>query len=275
MKKPSPYIALAVLTPAILFGGIAGAKALGWWRTSGAGAEPARLDQGGFAGSYDPADIRGSSSFASIEGFFGVPAALLAQAFGFDAEAPGLIAAKAVEELYGEVRGIGGEERDVGTDAVKLFVARMSGLPFEPEGNTGMPEEGIELILTLGAGMDQATRDDLISRAVATRRADGPVSQAGPATQAAPASQAAAPSAGSAAGQGSAAAAAAPASAGFSFTGRTSFGELIAAGLSKSQIEGALGRAMPPSATSVKDFCESNGLTFSQVKTALLGLLGQ
>lgn len=254
MKKLSPYIALAVLTPAILFGGIAGAKALGWWKTSGAGSAPARIDQGGFAGSYDPADIRGSSSFASIEGFFGVPAALIAQAFGFGSDAPGLIAAKAVEGAYGEVRGLGGEERDVGTDAVKLFVARMSGLPFTPEANTGLPEDAIELILTLGAGMDEATRADLLSRAVATRRADAPASQA--------------------AGQGSAAGTA-PAAVGLSFTGKTSFGEVLAAGLSKAQIEGVLGRAMPPQATGVKDFCESNGLTYSQVKNALIALLGQ
>lgn len=281
MKKPSPYIALAVLTPAILFGGIAGAKALGWWRTSGGGSAPARIAAGGFAGMYDPADIRGSSSFASIEGFFGVPAAVLAQAFGFEADAPGLIAAKAVDGLYGEVHGLNGEERDVGTDAVKLFVARMSGLPYAPEANTGMPEDAIELILTLGAGMDEATRSDLLSRAVATRRADGsPASQAAPVAQAAPASQAAGPSTGSGTGQGSAAApeaaaAAAPASAGLSFSGRTSFGEVIAAGLTKAQIEGVLGRAMPPQATSVKDFCESNGLAYSQVRNALQALLGQ
>lgn len=270
MKKPSPYIALAVLTPAILFGGIAGAKALGWWRTSGGGSAPAIIAAGGFAGMYDPADIRGSSSFASIEGFFGVPAAVLAQAFGFAADAPGLVAAKAVDELYGEVHGLNGEERDVGTDAVKLFVARMTGLPYAPEANTGMPEDAIELILTLGAGMDEATRSDLLSRAVAMRRADG-----SPASQAAPSSQAAGTSTGSGTGQGSAAAATAPASAGLSFSGRTSFAEVMAAGLTKAQIESVLGRAMPPQATSVKDFCESNGLAYSQVRNALQALLGQ
>lgn len=269
MKKPSPYIALAVLTPAILFGGIAGAKALGWWKTSGGGSAPARIAAGGFAGMYDPADIRGSSSFASIEGFFGVPAAILAQAFGFAADAPGLITAKAVDGLYGEIHGLNGEERDVGTDAVKLFVARMTGLPYTPEANTGMPENAIELILTLGAGMDEATRSDLLSRAVAMRRADG-----SPATQAAPVAQLASQSAGSATGQGSGAAAA-PASAGLSFSGRTSFAEVMAAGLSKAQIESVLGRPMPPQATSVKDFCESNGLAYSQVRNALQALLGQ
>ena len=81
-----------------------------------------------------------------------------------------LITAKAVDGLYGEVHGLNGEERDVGTDAVKLFVARMTGLPYTPEANTGMPEDAIELILTLGAGMDEATRSDLLSRAVAMRR---------------------------------------------------------------------------------------------------------
>lgn len=275
MKKPSPYIALAVLTPAILFGGIAGAKALGWWRTSGGGSAPALIAAGGFAGMYDPADIRGSSSFASIEGFFGIPAAVLAQAFGFAADAPGLITAKAVDELYGELHGLNGEERDVGTDAVKLFVARMTGLPYTPEANTGMPEDAIELILTLGTGMDETTRSDLLSRAVAMRRVDeSPVSQAAEASQAAPVAQAASQSAGSATGQGSGAAAA-PASAGLSFSGRTSFGEVMAAGLTKAQIESVLGRAMPPQATSVKDFCESNGLAYSQVRNALQALLGQ
>jgi len=271
MKRRSPYIAIAVLTPAIIFGGIAGAKALGWWKTTGGGAAPARIAQGGYAGRYDPGDIRGSSTFASIEGFFNVPAVLIAQAFGFEAQDSGRITAKAVDGLYGELTGLGGEGRDVGTDAVKLFVARLTGLPYEPEPDTGLPEAAIDIILTLGPELDQATRADLASRAVAMRYA---------ATAATPTQGQAAPHAPSeqaieAAGQqpGLLVAPVGAPQVGLSFSGKTSFAEVLAAGLTKAQIEGVIGRPMPLAASSVKDYCESNGLAYSQVKKDLLALL--
>ncbi len=253
-RKPGMHIIVALAIPAVLFGGIGLAKTLGLWKTAGGSSAPARIAQGDYAGLYDPADIRGSSSFASIETFFGVPAALTAQAFGFLSADPGLLKAKDVDGLYGELHGTGGELRDVGTDAVKLFVARLTGLPFVPEKDTGLPQEAIDIILTFGAGMDTQTRDDLVSRAVPMRSGDAGTGDTAAGTEPLPES------------------AAAPAT--LSFTGRTSFGEVMAAGLSKAQIEGVLGRAMPPSAAGVKDFCDSNGLSYGQVKAELLALLG-
>ena len=54
---------------------------MGWWQTEST-KEAAVFTSGEFAGQANPADIRGSYTFGDVEKNFGIPAALLAQAFG-------------------------------------------------------------------------------------------------------------------------------------------------------------------------------------------------
>ena len=137
--KTKQQTVLAVVVPALFVGVIGVAGMLGWWQTANV-RTPRTLSQAAGTGSvtgvtlYDPADIRGSSRWSEIEGFFGVPVATIAEAFGFRGTTAelGALTAKAVDELYGEVEGVDGTHLDVGTDAVKFFVALLEGLPFEP-----------------------------------------------------------------------------------------------------------------------------------------------
>src|SRR5512143_1822897 len=72
---------LAALVAAILFGGIFFSSAMGWWQTEST-KEAAKITSGEFAGQANPADIRGSYTFGDVEKNFGVPPAVLAEAFG-------------------------------------------------------------------------------------------------------------------------------------------------------------------------------------------------
>jgi hypothetical protein len=116
---------LAVLLVALLFGGILGSSALGWWQTEST-KEPVKFTEGEFAGQANPADIRGSYTFADIAKSFDVTPEVLAQAFevpaGQDAAA---FQVKSLEEIYA------GSGYEVGTASVRLFVAFYAGLPYD------------------------------------------------------------------------------------------------------------------------------------------------
>ena len=125
MKTLRTHVGIAVLVPPIFLGGIGVAKMTGWW-VAARGRVPATISEGRFAGMYNPADIRGSSLFRELEPFFGIPAALIAEAFAIEAEDPGIITAKYIDIVYGEVTTLDGEMVDIGTDALKFFVARIT-----------------------------------------------------------------------------------------------------------------------------------------------------
>lgn len=295
MGHPSMNTVVGLTTVLVIFGGIGLARELGWWQTIGRGRAPAVIRQGSFTGGYDPADIRGSTSFGSIETYFGIPAAMTAEAFGIQASDPRVVTAKFADTVYGEVPGLDGSVLDIGTDAVKLFVARMTGLPFVPEEATGLPESAIDMILSLGAGMGDEQRHALISKAAASRTMvfsaalaedhtlSGPVAANGsvPEGSLGALSGAGAGNAtglGNATGAGSASGGAGgvPVSGtGFVFQGKTSFADVLAAGLTQAQIESVLGMPMGPKIQSVKDFCESKGLRYSMVRSGLSQLMSQ
>ena len=79
---------LAVAVPSIFVIGIGASMAFNAWNTESS-KEPAKYTSGAFAGVANPADIRGSYSFADIEKAFGVPVETLARAFGVTAEIAG------------------------------------------------------------------------------------------------------------------------------------------------------------------------------------------
>lgn len=301
IKKPSMTMVVAISTVLVIFGGIGLADSLGWWKTSGGGGVPAVIKQGSFTGMYDPADIRGSSSFGTIETYFNIPAALIAEAFGIQASDPRVVTAKFVDTLYGEMQGLSGETIDIGTDAVKLFVARMTGLPFIEEENTGLPESAIDVVLALGVGMTDEQRQSLLHKAGESRtiRFDegqgvtpAPSATGSAGTEPQVAGQAPAPGVGQATTQATTQAAgqasgqlsgqtaaqgtgqATGSTTGFVFRGKTSFVDVMARGLTQAQIESVLGMPMGPKIQSVKDFCESKGLSYSAVRAGLSQLMG-
>jgi hypothetical protein len=87
---------VAVSVVVLLFGGIYLTIGTGHWATDRK-AEPIKLQ----SGDYDPADIRGSYTFTEVENFFGVPAALLFEAFGIPKEKrTDTFQIKEMEELF-------------------------------------------------------------------------------------------------------------------------------------------------------------------------------
>ena len=122
--------------------GIGLSMAFNLWTTEST-KTPVAFSSGEFAGEFNPGDIRGSYSFDDIAGSFEVSVDVLARAFAVtDDENPAAFQAKELEEIYGETAD-GGE---VGTDAVRLFVARYTGLPYTPEENTRLPAPAVALL---------------------------------------------------------------------------------------------------------------------------------
>jgi len=281
-------IPLAVATLAAFTFGIAGASALGYWITEST-KQPAKLAAGEFAGQADPGDIRGSYSFGDVEKAFGVPASVLAEAFGFTDRPAAEVKAKDLETLYAGKTGA----LEVGTDAVRLFTAAWIGMPYEPEPDTGLPARAVELLE--GRSMHPATAALVRARIVGSAEGMGTLSAA-PAQPAAPAPAApkpapsaapapAAPTGASAvpAASASAGAGTAPATSTETHTtaaalarevkGSTTFGDLTAWGLTPAQVQEALGGREPGGATEkVRDFCVAAGVEFSGVRAKLQDL---
>jgi len=240
LRISSRFIAIAV--PAIFFGGIAASAALGWWVTE-ASKTPERYEEGEFAGEYDPADIRGSYTFGDIESVFGVPAAVLAEAFGVaddGASDPALFAVKNLEDIYEELGG----DLEIGTDAVRVFVSLWTGLPYEPDEETAITDAGLSLLLEAEA-IDQTTADGLAPFVVALP--GGTVDVA-------------------------AAVAAADDSEDDEerlVKGNTTFGELKTWGLSVEEIEEIIGVPIGGNGDAMRDFFSAAGIEFSSVKDRL------
>src|SRR6056297_385788 len=143
MKLRSPH--LAVLSLLFVFGGILVSMLAGVWQSESSKV-PATYTSGEFAGHYNPADIRGSYSFADVATAFDVPADLLVQAFGFESyENPEVLQIKLFEDVYGVIDG-----KEIGTDSMRLFVALYLGRPYTPEEDTGLPLRSVQSLLETG-----------------------------------------------------------------------------------------------------------------------------
>lgn len=245
---------LAAIVIAIMFGGIFFSSALGWWQTESS-KQAAVYTEGEFAGQANPADIRGSYTFGDVEKNFGVPAALLAQAFGVPDGDPAAFAVKGLEEIYAA------SPQEVGTASVRLFVAFYLGLPMDLSTDMYLPESaaavlrGRNLSPENAAYLDAHTVSNLGAEAVQ------------------PAETAAAPEGSEPAATDAAAEATpehAPSVAPGTVVGKTTFAQLLEWGLKAETIEQTLGMPMPPApGMTVKDFCNQNGLSFETIKPAL------
>ncbi|MFM8319797.1 MAG: hypothetical protein ACKOC5_02695 [Chloroflexota bacterium] len=256
---------LAAIVIAVLFGGIFFSSALGWWQTTSS-KEAAVYAEGEFAGQANPADIRGSYTFGDVEKNFGIPAGLLAQAFGVQSDAPAAFAVKGLEEMYLD------SPQEVGTASVRLFVAFYLGLPIDLSADIYLPEAAAQILGERSLGAEQAAY-------LETHRVPD-LNHAG----AAPAQPEAAQTPAPAASQPESAPLPAPAQPGDAaltpahtpqvspgtIRGKTTFAELIEWGLKPETIEAVIGLPLPPSlGLTVRDFCLQNGLDFETLRPAL------
>ncbi len=241
---------LAAIIVALMFGAIFFSSALGWWQTTST-KEAAVYTEGEFAGQANPADIRGSYTLGDVEKNFGVPATLVAKAFGVQSDAPATYPVKGLEEMYAE------SPQEVGTASVRLFVAFYLGLPFDLSTDIYLPEAAAAILHTRKLSEEQTAYLD-------AHRVPNP-------GEAAPAAQPAVPEQPASSSEPTPAATEhVPVVEEGILKGKTTFAELLKWGLTAESIEQVLGMPMPvaPGMT-VKDFCSQNGLSFETIKPAL------
>ncbi|MBU0935231.1 MAG: hypothetical protein KKI09_09000 [Spirochaetes bacterium] len=277
---------LAVLVVAGIFGGIMIAKAVGYWATEST-KEPVKFKTGEFAGMPNPADIRGSYTWLDIERVFALPAADAAAAFSSAKHsfAPA-DRVNLLEELYVPVLP---EDIEIGTGSVRLFTALYTGLPFEAEVGTLLPPGAIQYLVS-EKGLNRADlaafevpaefKTALAGANLSEEAAETPEEAGGKVDTAAEAAET-----GSAetaaeeehtptpAGEGSGIGTGTGTGTAMTVVGKTTFYDLYQWGLTKEQVQAAIGFEPGANTTSVRDAATAAGVEFSVAKTALQALL--
>jgi len=228
---------LAIIVIAVVVVGIGAARAAGWWITESTKI-PAKFTTGEFEGEANPADIRGSYTFADIESAFAVPLSDLAAAFNVgDMSLAADFRVKDLEETYDTLPD-GGE---VGTDSIRLFVSLYTGLPYVADETTRLPEPAVEI---LTARLAPEELDVVASIAVPVQETES---------------------------EGLAVAETEEVhdDGARVVKGDTTFSNLSDWGLTGGQIEEILGIEPGPGFSTVRDYAVENGLQFGDVKTRL------
>ena len=141
---------LAAVVVVILFSGIFFSSAMGWWQTVST-KEAAKITGGEFAGQANPADIRGSYTFGDVDKNFGVPPAVLAEAFGVQDSNLTAFPVKSLEGMYT------GSAQEIGTASVRLFVALYKGMPYDLSTDIYLPESAATILRTRNLSSEQTT----------------------------------------------------------------------------------------------------------------------
>ena len=240
---------LAAIIFVVIFGGIAFTTAMGWWITEST-KQAATYTEGEFAGQSNPADIRGSYTFGDVEKNFGVPPAILAQAFLIESNDPATFAVKGLEEIYAA------SEFEIGTASVRLFVAFYNGLPIDLTADTYLPEEAAALLKERNLTPEQLTylKAHTVPNPAAPTAPEADSAPAAESTPVAESTQSVAPS---------------EASIENLVKGKTTFQEVLDWGVNQEIIEQIIGAPMPSPLTKVKDYCAEQTLDFETVKLAL------
>ncbi len=229
----------AIVLPLFFFLGIGGTMINGYWRTESSKI-PAVYREGELAGEYDPGDIRGSYSLGDLEKAFDIPVETLAQAYGLSGvEDPASLQIKIFEELYGMIDG-----REIGTDSMRLFVALYLDRPYMPEDDTALPRPAYNILKKEGSSPAEALaahEGRIVSlEDAAVHTADTAGTEDSHDEQELT-----------------------------EIKGKTTFADLLDRGLSRDQIEDALGMPMGARADAVRDYCIAQDVEFSGVKAAL------
>ncbi|MHB1314651.1 MAG: hypothetical protein ACYCX2_04105 [Christensenellales bacterium] len=133
-----PQTAL-IISAAILVIGIVLTSVLGLWTTESTKI-PKKIAEGDSLGQYDPADIRGSYTFADISKSFSVPVEDLAAAFQVEQSQANGFQCKGLESKFADA------PNEIGTGSVRLFVALYANLPYEPTEDTYLPDTAAEVL---------------------------------------------------------------------------------------------------------------------------------
>jgi hypothetical protein len=230
---------LAIIVLVVLFGGIAFSSVMGWWVTEST-KQPVTFSEGEFAGKANPADIRGSYTFGDIAKSFDVTPEILAKAFGITTVEPNTFAVKELEAMNLD------SGYEIGTVSVRLFVAYYTGLPFDTTGQEiYLPQSATDILLTKGNLTPKQIA--YLEKHTVTLDASAPVAELTPA----------------------AVATSSTVSEENIVKGKTTFGELLAWGVSQEIIESIIGAPLPDPAMTMKDYTSASGLNFETLKPTL------
>ncbi len=238
----------ALIVILIILGGVLILRFTGLWITEGKKI-PTKIETSDGEEISNPADIKGSYGFSDIEEHFGIPAATLAQAFNLDTvnTDPSTYQAKSIEANYAEAEDLNG---DIGTDAVRTFVALYNGVPFTGEEDTILPSTAVDILL-LDGRISQQEADTLNETSYKVTVSETP---------GAPPAPAAVPSE-SSAGEEQV------------IKGKTTFADVIGWGVPVAEIEKVIGRPVDKSTEVIRDFATAEGVEFSIWKTPLQELV--
>lgn len=301
-KKPLSLtiVPMAVIIVSVFVIGIAGANLLGVWKTTNT-KEPVKIKTGEFAGLPNPADIRGSYTWADVGKAFNIDVQHLLTAFGATDPA---VKVNTLETIYTKETLPAGLE--IGTGSVRLFVSLYTGIPFTADEGTVLPISAITVLKEFGKA-DSSLIADAESKAYNPAAKQQSAAAKAPATTTpAPASQ---PAAAAKPAETATAAPAKPATTATTVkavptaenpapaastkttsttvagtaethevktgtvTGKTTFKDLKDWGLTEEKIKSATGGKIGPDSAVIKDWAEPNGLTFSELKPKLQALL--
>jgi len=128
--------------------GIAAASAFGIWSTVSSKV-PVKFKDAAHAEAYNPADIRGSYTFADISRLYEVPMSDLTSAFSLEAEDASRFKCKDLEARFK------GGQYEIGTASVRMFVACYYGLPFSPTEETYLTDRAVKILEDQGNLSDE------------------------------------------------------------------------------------------------------------------------
>lgn len=236
--------AMGIIILLFIFGGIGATIATDLWTTT-TDKKPAKFTSGEFEGESNPADIRGSYTFLDVSKAFKIDLKVLYKAFGIPQDTDGTkIKTKDLETLYSET-GI-----EIGNESVQIFVALYKNLPITLD-ETVLPSEAVKLILLENNSLNAEQTDYLETHSIdveTIKDLDAIVDANDDST-----------------GDDE--------NAENVVNGSTTFQKVLDAGVTKEQIEEILDAPMPPTNQTVKDYCNENGLSFSEIKEKLNALI--
>lgn len=242
MRLKMSMIAIIIFT--VILGGIAITMAADIWSTI-SDKIPAKFKEGEYAGKYNPEDIRGSYTFEEVSELFEIDLQVLYQAFGIDKDTDGTqIKTKDLENLYQ------GADVEIGNGSVQAFVALYKNLPITLDG-VYLPKHAVDIILEANRDLTQAQKDylerhqvELKENSLSSETADGAESEEKENSVEENLVK-----------------------------GKTTFQQVLDAGIAEEKIEAIIGKDLPPTNQTIKDYCVNEGLSFSTVKDQLNKLM--
>jgi hypothetical protein len=284
MKMTAKIMALVILGSFVV--GIGGSKVIGYWKMTSS-KTPVTIKTGEFVGLPNPADIRGSYTWADVAKAFNFDVQLAMEAFGAtDAS----VRVSTLETIFPKDILPAGTE--IGTSSVRLFVSLLVGLPLAAEEDTILPIMAID-ILRQHSKVDSATLEAIEAKAYRPNAAPAPAApvqdspvqtspagsgKAAPAPVQAPAepikaAPVQAPAAPVPSTTSSVAETHTPIVTVGTITGKTTFKDLKSWGLDEEKIKLATGGKIGNDLTAVKDWATANDVVFSELKAKIQALL--